>query len=105
MHRAEGDDTDAVGIMGPERRNHAVHIAVGTARPVEAIHAIGAREGWPVKTCRRGGAFGVIELWVEGCQLVEVLTEEMQADYLEAVTIENWQRMLLTLPQAEAQAA
>jgi len=36
----------------------------------------------------------VIELWVEGCQLVELLTGEMQAEYIDAVRIENWQRMV-----------
>jgi hypothetical protein len=47
--------------------------------------------------CRRGGAFGVIELWVEGCQLVEVLTPEMQREYLDAITIPNWQSMIQDL--------
>ena len=36
----------------------------------------------------------MIELWVEGCQLVEVLTPAMQAEYLEAITIPNYQAML-----------
>ncbi len=56
--------------------------------------------------CRRGGKFGVIEVWVEGCQLVEVLTPAMQAEYLETVTIPNWQAMIKEFEaQRLAQAA
>ncbi len=42
----------------------------------------------------------MIELWIEGCQLVEVLTAEMQREYLDCVTIENWERMLADMPVA-----
>ena len=49
--------------------------------------AIAKREGWPAKYRKRGDAFGVIEIFVEGCQMIEVLTEEMQREYVEAVTI------------------
>lgn len=93
MHVAPGDD-DAVGLTGPMRRNNATHIAIATPAEMDDVFAIAEREGWPVKYCRRGGAFGVIELWVEGCQLVEVLTPAMQAEYLEAITIPNYQAML-----------
>ena len=58
------------------------------------------REGWPVKLCRRGDRFGVIEFWVEGCQMVEVLTPEMQREYLDTITIENWNRMLEAGPRS-----
>jgi hypothetical protein len=36
----------------------------------------------------------VIEFWVEGCQMIEVLTPEMQREYLDTITIEKWNRML-----------
>jgi hypothetical protein len=101
MHLAEGD-ADAIGVMGDRRRNNATHIALGTMLTADEIHAMGAREGWPTKYCKRGGAFGVIEFWVEGCQMVEVLTPEMQREYVNAITIESWQRMLAELPQAHA---
>ena len=71
------------------------HMAIATEHgPRPQICAIAAREGWPARHCLRGGRFGVIELWVEGCQLVEVLTPEMQRQYLDTITIENWERML-----------
>jgi hypothetical protein len=46
------------------------------------VFAIAAREGWEAKYRRRGGAFGVIELWLENRVMIEVLTDEMQAEYL-----------------------
>jgi len=36
----------------------------------------------------------VLELWVEGSRLIEVLTPEMQAEYAEALKLENWRGML-----------
>jgi hypothetical protein len=94
MHPTPGPHEDAVGVMGPKVRFNPTHIAIATRASREAIFAIGYREGWPVKHCRRGGKFDVIELWVEGCQLVEVLTGAMQAEYIDAVRIENWQAMV-----------
>jgi len=93
MHLAPGD-ADAVGIATAPRRHNATHIAIATPANMETIFALAQREGWPVKYCKRGGAFGVIELWVEGCQLIEVLTPEMQAEYLDTVTIPNWKAMI-----------
>jgi hypothetical protein len=47
--------------------------------------AIATREGWPAKYRKRGGLFGVVELWIEGRQMIEVLTPEMQSEYLSAM--------------------
>jgi len=44
--------------------------------------AIAQREEWPAKYRKRGGLFGVIELWIEGRQMMKVLTPEIQAEYL-----------------------
>lgn len=95
MHPASGEREDAIGMAGPTNRFTPTHIAVATPWSREAVFAIGDREGWPVKHCRRGDKFDVIELWVEGCQLVEILTGAMQAEYIDAVRIENWRAMVL----------
>jgi hypothetical protein len=87
-------DSDAVGTVGEQRRANATHFAMSTDLPLERIYAIAEREGWSSKYCRRGGKFGVIEVWIDGCQMIEVLTPEMQREYLDCVTIENWTRML-----------
>jgi len=90
---AEGD-ADAYGVIGTNNRRSATHFAMATNLGVEQVLAIAKREGWPVKYRKRGNAFGVLELWVEGSRLIEVLTPEMQAEYAEALKLENWQGML-----------
>ena len=42
----------------------------------------------------RGGMFGVIEIWIEGRQMIEVLTPDMQAEYVSTMSAENWRAML-----------
>ena len=54
------------------------------------VHAIAEREGWLAKYRKRGGKFGVIEFWIEGTRMIEVLTPAMQGEYLGAMTAENW---------------
>ncbi|HYZ48140.1 MAG TPA: hypothetical protein VE567_04525 [Sphingomonas sp.] len=87
-------ESDAVGVMADNRRHTATHFAMSTDLPAERIYAIATREGWSAKTCRRGGKFGVIEIWIDGCQMIEVLTPEMQREYLDFVTVSNWAKML-----------
>lgn len=93
LHEVDGD-ADAFGMVGGQDHFTATHAAIGTELDSERIFAIAAREGWPAKYRKRGGQFGVVELWVEGRQMLEILTPEMQAEYRETVTIENWRAML-----------
>lgn len=91
LHRgADG----AFGMLGAHRRHNPTHMAMATQLGIEQIYAIAEREGWPVKYCRRADRFGVIELWIEDCQMVEILTPEMQREYLATITVDNWKRML-----------
>ena len=78
---AEGD-ADSYGVIGGNGPRSSTHFAMATALDADQVRAIGAREGWPVKYRKRGGVFGVLEFWVEGDRLIEVLTPEMQAEYL-----------------------
>ena len=91
LHPTEGD---AIGKLSAHRRHNPTHMAIATALSAERIFEICAREGWEAKYCKRGGVFGVIEIFMEGCQMIEVLTDEMQREYLEAITIPNWKAML-----------
>jgi len=100
LHAGAGD-ADAYGVQGSARRYGATHIAIGTDLDVAAVFAVARREGWPVKYCKRGGAFGVLELWIEGCQMAEVLTPDMQVEYREMMTVASWRR---SLEKAEAPA-
>ncbi len=92
LREADGD-ADAVGEATGVESLTATHAALATGLDQAAVLAIAAREGWPAKYRLRGGMFGVIELWIEGRQMVEVLTAEMQAQYLSSMKIENWRRL------------
>ncbi len=99
FHEAEGD-ADAFGRIGANSRRSATHFAMATRMSAEQVMAIAAREGWPAKYRKRGGAFGVIELWVEGVRMVELLTPEMQDEYRQTMTVEGWNGLLREMGQA-----
>jgi len=98
---ADGDG-DAYGVLDASDRRSATHMAIATDLTVEQVRAIGTRHGWPVKYRKRGGVFGVLELWIEGVRMIEVLTPEMQAEYLENLSVEKWQAMLAGMGMAAA---
>jgi len=76
-------DADSEGVDGGAPRPHSpTHLAIGTEMTTDEVLALAKRKGWPAKYRKRGGAFGVIELWVEGWRMIEVLTPEMQQEYL-----------------------
>jgi hypothetical protein len=82
----EGDgDVDAHGESSGSDRFTATHGAIATNLDQTEVLSIAKREGWPAKYRKRGGQFGVIELWIEGRQMMEVLTPEMQQEYLETM--------------------
>lgn len=83
--RETDGDADAHGEPSDKGRFSATHGAIATPLDREAVLAIASREGWPAKYRKRGGMFGVIELWIEGHQMMEVLTPEMQAEYLATI--------------------
>jgi hypothetical protein len=87
-------ETDATGTRAEPRRHSGTHFAMSTDLPLEHVYALAERAGWTAKYCKRGGKFGVIEVWIDGCQMIEVLTPEMQREYLDCVTVANWSAML-----------
>ena len=92
----------AFGKAGEQRRNNPTHFAMATDQDLDSVLAIAERYGWHGEHFMRGGVFGVIEIWIEGCQMIEVLTPQMQAEYTGAITVENWQRMLAAREMAQA---
>ncbi|MCB9946500.1 MAG: hypothetical protein H6842_01580 [Rhodospirillaceae bacterium] len=66
------------------------HLAIGTDQAVSDVLALAAEYGWMARHCRRGEAFGVVEFWVEDTFLIEVLTPEMQAEYLAFMTPDHY---------------
>jgi hypothetical protein len=97
LRESEGD-ADGYGESTGVVAFTATHAAIATALDREAVLAIAAREGWPAKYRKRGGFFGVIEMWIEGRQMVEVLTPEMQREYLGFMGLESWRRIRDAMP-------
>lgn len=66
----------------------ATHFAIASSLSEEEVHAIAKREGWECGAYFRevpGGGYGVIEVWLENRQMIEVLTQEMQRQYAETM--------------------
>jgi hypothetical protein len=93
LRPGEGD-SEGIVALAEGAPYGASHAAIATELPVEEVKAVAARHGAPAKVCVRGGLFGVVEVWIEERFMLEVLTPEMQAQYLEHVTPANWERML-----------
>lgn len=93
LRESEGD-VDAHGEASGSDRFTATHAAIATQLDRDAVLALAEREGWPAKYRKRGGLFGVVELWIEGRQMMEVLTPEMQAEYVAAMA-----KMPVLMPQ------
>jgi hypothetical protein len=99
LYEAEGEREPEVRNLGDAApRNGASHAAIATPLAVEEVMAIAERYGVSAKVLSRGGVFRVIELWVDGAFLFEVLTPEFQAEYLR-VTCEAWEEMLARGPR------
>ena len=69
------------------------HLALASSKSVAEILALAKAEGWRALHCDRG-PFEVVEVWLENRILIEVLTPEMQKQYLGSITVANWKRIL-----------
>lgn len=86
-----GEDRDEKWpAAAKELRRSATHAAIGTPLTREEVFALAEQEGWMARYLRRGDQFGIIEVWVENAVLFEVLTSEMQQEYLQTQTLEKW---------------
>lgn len=91
----EGFPTDAESVVTTEEfgarfvkselvpRYVATHLNINTKKSVEEIREIAMREGWRVLVCDRDGLFELIEIWVENTFMLEVMTPEQTARYVE----------------------
>jgi len=67
----------------------ATHLNINTHLSIEEIKQIGRREGWRVLTCNRAqGLFQLVELWIEDRFMLEVMTPEQTARYVEITSPE-----------------
>ncbi|RYZ03483.1 MAG: hypothetical protein EOO73_27490 [Myxococcales bacterium] len=70
------------------------HFAMAVPRSAAEIMTLAETVGWQARICSRGGMFDVVELWVEGAYLVELLDPAQLADYRRTMTTENWKRVM-----------
>ena len=62
----------------------ATHLNISTELGIDEIRAIGKREGWRTFVANRdGGLFQLVEMWVEGNFMLEIMTPEQTARYRE----------------------
>jgi hypothetical protein len=62
----------------------ATHLNINTKKSIEELREIASREGWRVLVCNRGeGLFQLVEIWVENTFMLEVMTPEQTARYIE----------------------
>lgn len=103
--RERQGDADAYGESTGQIGFTASHAAIATALSQEQVMAIAAREGWPAKYRKRGGMFGVVEVWIESRQMMEFLTPVMQDEYLASMSTANWRAMLDSFDAARQSVA
>lgn len=100
LHEGEGESA-VRAVAGRPSRNGPVHVAIATQLDMDEVKRIAERFGAPAKLCSRG-PFRVIELWVEGCFMIEVLTPQMQAEYFANLHFAGYERFLASTELAVA---
>lgn len=88
-------DADCIGRANPAASAlSATHAALATPLSADEVMAIAEREGWIAKYRKRGGLFGVVEFWLENTTMMEFLTADMAAEYLDTMKPEGWRKAL-----------
>lgn len=87
---------------GSRGAHTATHIAIGSVMAEADIHLLAGRNGWESRLCRRGDpepnrGFSLIEVWIEGSFMVEVLTDRMAAEYRTVMNSATWRAALPAL--------
>ena len=86
---------DEVEVTPQRRAGTETHLAISTRLAEKEVHALAKEYGWQARTCWRGeDLFRVIELWIDNAYLVEVLTPEMQKEYLAFMKPERYAAFL-----------
>lgn len=89
------DDEQAQTITNRDASPYtATHAALSVPVSRERIAEIAAREGWRTGAFVRGGVFEVIEFWVEGRLMLELLAPDMAQRYLDVMTTSNYEEFL-----------
>lgn len=84
-----GKDGIGFHITDDLSRETATHLAVATQLGEKQVFDLAATYGWWARQ-RDRGPFELIEVWIDGKVLVEVLTPRMQERYRSSMAVDNW---------------
>jgi hypothetical protein len=71
----------------------ATHLNISSQKSIEEIRELARAEGWRVLVCNRGeGLFQLVEVWLEDTFMLEVMTPEQTARYVEITNPEFMQQ-------------
>lgn len=73
-------------VNGSHVRQSGFHLLIETPHDVAEVLAIAARRGFPAHVAQHG-PLRIVELWLDGCTLIEVATPAMAAHYRSLATI------------------
>jgi hypothetical protein len=96
-----GEEEGGWEPTGSAERRSEVHLAICVSRPASEVIAIAERAGWPARLCARGGGlFELVEVWVDGSFMIELLDPMQTARYEQVVTPDNLRRFFTELGAA-----
>jgi hypothetical protein len=75
-----------------------VHLNIETPLTVDEVLTIAKREGWTARVCDRGGAFKVIEFFLENRFMLELMTDHELQRYRSFMSPENLRMIAKKLP-------
>jgi hypothetical protein len=87
---------------GPDIQRHSeVHLAISVENPADRVIEIANQAGWPARRCSRGnGFFELVEVWVDGSFMIEILDPEQTAHYEKVITLDAWKAMVKQMEAA-----
>jgi hypothetical protein len=87
-----GPDAVTCERVPPDFSPTFVHIAVQCSLGRLDVLKLGRAQGWVTRICDRG-PFECVECWLENRLLVEIHDAEMQMDYEQGMTMQQWRKM------------
>lgn len=85
----------------PAVRETEVHFAISVGRSADEVLRIAQDAGWKARHCDRGnGLFDLVEVWVDGCFMIEFMDPAQTARYEDVVTPAKWKQYLAEMQGA-----
>lgn len=87
-----GPEQISCEIKARDATSTFVHAALCATLSRSQIIALSSDKDWTTRVCDRG-PFECVEVWLENRLLVEFLDADMQRDYRQGMTADNWASM------------